>query len=383
MGRRGWSAVPIPESWVQVIRGPRPKSEVWPRAKSAQKVPQEPGRWRNSSRADSSKVRSLEIALNSLNPEESGARVELHAALRRAKEVTQKPLQRSSTTPDARVAEARVKVAKLEKALEALEGTDGVEVDAIKKALVKAKVAAHEKHVSEQIADCKSFIDRAEKRLVKLDAERESEHALLEEGRARLARLEADVAASVPLPRGPCCSDGSSVVAPSSRVSRRTHNGSPTPQSSPGGPRPQHCGRGCTANAIQAARHGGNDCPRFRRGCFQARDRRGSNSVASVDTTTFVCGERGELSHVSEVAPRIRTLYGFRGQRIGEASNPGPASRRRRTQRLRDLQRDSESEDECRHVARRLEGDGQPLVELTPPTWISCPKARPAKLSAT
>ena len=35
---------------------------------------------------------------------------------------------------------------------------------------------------------------------MKLDAERESEHALLEEGRARLARLEANVTASVPLP---------------------------------------------------------------------------------------------------------------------------------------------------------------------------------------
>ena len=127
------------------------------------------------------KKKKKEIALNSLSPEESGARVELQAVLRRAKEVTQKPMQRSSTTPDARAAEARVKMAKLKKALEALE-TDGVEVDAIKKALVKAKVAAHEKPVSEQIADCKSFIDRAEKRLVKLDAERESEHALLEEG---------------------------------------------------------------------------------------------------------------------------------------------------------------------------------------------------------
>ena len=38
---------------------------------------------------------------------------------------------------------------------------------------------------------------------------------------------------------------------------------------------------------------------------------------------------------MSEVVPRIRTLCGPRGQRIGEASNLGPASRRRRTQRLR------------------------------------------------
>ena len=52
--------------------------------------------------------------------------------------------QRSSPTPDARVAEARIKVAKLEKALDALDGTSGVEVEAIKKALVKAKAAAHE-----------------------------------------------------------------------------------------------------------------------------------------------------------------------------------------------------------------------------------------------
>ena len=42
------------------------------------------------------------------------------------------------------------------------------------------------------------------------------------------------------------------------------------------------------------------------------------------------------------------TRWGSRGVRIGEASNPGPASKRRRTQRLRALQRsmDSESEDD-------------------------------------
>ena len=183
-----------------------------------------------------------------------------------------------------------MKVAKLEKVLEALEGTDGVEVDAIKKALVKANVAAHEKPVSEQIEDCRSFIDRAEKRLVKLDAERESEQALLEEGRARLARLETNVAASV-------------LCHPQSQSWCAFEQSCATPQPSPGGFRPQHCGRGCIVDAMQAARHGGRrDCPRFRRGCFQAGacHRRGSTSV---DTTTLVSGEHGELSHVSEVAP--------------------------------------------------------------------------------
>ena len=32
MGRRGWSTIPVPEGWVQVVRGPRPKSVQWPRA---------------------------------------------------------------------------------------------------------------------------------------------------------------------------------------------------------------------------------------------------------------------------------------------------------------------------------------------------------------
>ena len=53
----------------------------------------QPARWRNSSW----QIRSFEIVLNSLNPGDSGARVELQAVLRRAKEVTQEPVQRSST----------------------------------------------------------------------------------------------------------------------------------------------------------------------------------------------------------------------------------------------------------------------------------------------
>ena len=85
-------------------------------------------------------MRSLEVALAVVNHEESGARVELHAALQRAKEGTQKPLQRSSTTPDTRMAEARLKVVNLEKA----HWRAPMEwVEDVKKALVKAKGAAN------------------------------------------------------------------------------------------------------------------------------------------------------------------------------------------------------------------------------------------------
>ena len=30
MGRRGWTKVEVPDGWLQVIRGPRPRSEKWP-----------------------------------------------------------------------------------------------------------------------------------------------------------------------------------------------------------------------------------------------------------------------------------------------------------------------------------------------------------------
>ena len=93
-----------------------------------------------------------------------------------------------------------MKVSKLRSALEVLEGTSGDEVDVIKKALKKAEADAQQKPITEQIADCKGFIERAEKRLQKLEAERLSEIAMLEEGRARLIRLEAQAVVSVPLP---------------------------------------------------------------------------------------------------------------------------------------------------------------------------------------
>ena len=72
----------------------------------------------------------------------------------------------------------------------------------------------------------------------------------------------------------------------------------------------------------------------------------------------------------------VNAKYGLRGVRIGEAANPGPPSRRRRAQRLRALQwswdSDTESDEEGRHVIRRLEAqstdtDDHPLVAQSSP----------------
>ena len=41
MGRRGWSSFPVPKGWVQLVRGPRPKSVQWPRASKEGKPQQQ------------------------------------------------------------------------------------------------------------------------------------------------------------------------------------------------------------------------------------------------------------------------------------------------------------------------------------------------------
>ena len=89
-------------------------------------------------------------------------------------------------------------------------------------------------------------------------------------------------------------------------------------------------------------------------------------------STTLVSGEHGELSHVFEVTPRNRTLCGLSSQRIGEANNPGPASRRRRTQRLRALQRAMDSDSEFEAEYRKHPPHGSRALK---PTQGSHPRA--------
>ena len=71
-------------------------------------------------------------------------------------------------------------------------------------------------------------------------------------------------------------------------------------------------------------------------------------NVSEVTRLFHVIGETA--SGISTQWPKARMvpIWGFRGVRVGEASNPGPTSKRRRTQRLRVLQRpmDSDSEDD-------------------------------------
>ena len=149
-GRKGWSSIEVPGGWLQVIRGPRPPPSKWPQAQrrpsaavlNAPPTNRQGGRWRNR-RVD----------------------------------------------PDTKMAEARAKVERLQKALDALGNLGGPEVDAIKRSLKKAQEAARELPVAELVKECREFIDRSTKRITKLKAELDAGTVLLQESRARLSRL--------------------------------------------------------------------------------------------------------------------------------------------------------------------------------------------------
>ena len=96
--------------------------------------------------------------------------------------------------PDAIKAEAVAEVQRLQKALDALGGLGGPEVDAIKRVLKKAQEVARERPVAELVKECKEFIERSTERITKLKTELETETAVLEDSRARLTRLAAQAA---------------------------------------------------------------------------------------------------------------------------------------------------------------------------------------------
>ena len=111
--------------------------------------------------------------------------------MKRAKEeAVTKPVQSVRLNPDAAKNAARIKAARLEKSVEALRDYDGPELAGMQHALSQARTAAQELPVDVQISKCKEFIERSEKRLAKLEAERRAKTELLPEGRAWLSRLE-------------------------------------------------------------------------------------------------------------------------------------------------------------------------------------------------
>ena len=121
MVRKGWTHVEVPNGWVQIIRGPRPKSVQWPRAHD--RKPQQPQRHVGGQR------QATEV------PKKDSRQVGVGQALYIQTE---------------RIARARVRVGQLESALKALDPLDLAAAslqEALKRAQFQARVPPIESRV--------------------------------------------------------------------------------------------------------------------------------------------------------------------------------------------------------------------------------------------
>ena len=113
--------------WLQVVRGPRPPSVRWPLAeRNSSVVPR--GRQLPKTSTGHTKVRNLQAALDVLGTEDSKVKEELQAALQCAKEHVAKPVQSVRLCPEAAKTAARLKVHRLEKAVDTLGDYNGPEL---------------------------------------------------------------------------------------------------------------------------------------------------------------------------------------------------------------------------------------------------------------
>ena len=341
---RGWSKGPVLDGWVQIIRGPRPKSEKWPKAGQQKVLPK-----RNQSAVSRG-----------------------HPQLTRQWERDSGLLQRStSRPPDAAAAEANLEVERLQGAIVAL-----------------GEVLP----VNERVEACKGSLERAKKRLVRTEAvianaqeQKLIFEAELREGEARLLQLQAESEAQ---PEGP------SVAELQSRIDqliqeRDVLQKSPPKTALPGlwmadgslpivqevPPMPedrQDLERMVELPQLRASErfrvrgrcHGGQSGSSgssrvCEDGCIRARCPHERAGEIFCDVCSDRSGRRREEVHRGNTdggeSGLRNSRYGLRGVRLGEASNPGPPGRR---------VRDSAEEilDSLERELTSIESDDEPLV---------------------
>ena len=159
MVRKGWSQVEVPSGWVQIIRGPRPKSVQWPRASKEGTFQQQPS--------------------------QPGASPQLG----RWRQVPQSQVLKTgfrAPHPDEKASAARERVSKLEAALKAV-GDDDDTAPSLRQALQKARQQAVPLSTQEKVAQCESFLERARKREA-------AAKEVVSQAQSELTRLSAEVA---------------------------------------------------------------------------------------------------------------------------------------------------------------------------------------------
>ena len=149
MPRKGWTSFPTPHGFFEVIRGPRPKSEEWPRHQQWHSWSK--GWWPAVSEASKPRV--------------------------------QRRWQRGTApraSPDEVKAAARSRIERLQSALDALGETESAEARGLQAALKGAERSAKERPLAIQVEECQAFIKRSQNRIARLEEERAREQQELD-----------------------------------------------------------------------------------------------------------------------------------------------------------------------------------------------------------
>ena len=128
---KGWSKALVFDGWVQIVRGPRPKSETWPSAKKHGSAHPPPGK-----------------------PKPHSPHV---------------PVRQPSRLPEQVAAGAAEEVHKLEVAVQVLGGENNVHAKPLVEALKAARAKSRVPPVSERLTSCRNFFERARKRVTRAE----------------------------------------------------------------------------------------------------------------------------------------------------------------------------------------------------------------------
>ena len=375
MGRRRvWQAMDVPSGWVQILRGPRPPSQQWPRVNAQrQRQPQ------TSSGAASPSQQQ--------RPRQSGGSHQ-HS-----------DVPRVSKSPDEVSKSAFSKVARLQAAIASLDENDQ-ERSSLQQALQCAQQHTVLPPIDQRIADCAQFIERAKKRVRIAEADVKKAVEAQQIPRRRACRCRE--ASCQPSARS--CEDSGSSFSESAgtELPRRSGTVEGTAGGSGGGTRQSekwqeeiqdchpppilcprlglrssyapHAGRRATVDRVgdttprRVARgHAARRHVRCNAVNFSHRNglREDDTNVRSDGDVRQIGVQGGRGFPASGVTRSAR--YGLRGVRVGEASNPGPVHTRQARKFQRSIpvtQVDVSSDDEVldrpnrgRHVVPRTNSE--------------------------
>ena len=132
-----------------------------PRRCLANRNPGDVGGTESLSHNSNTAAQVLQSAL-ALGPEDGNTRVGIEAAVKRVKDQTPAATQaKRALVPEAMFEAARVRVSKLEAAIEAMGEFQSPEVQFLQSSLARARVAVFPPPVDVQLTQCQQFIDRA------------------------------------------------------------------------------------------------------------------------------------------------------------------------------------------------------------------------------